>query len=143
MKKRFLTILLFLVAALLPSACTNSSRAYAPSNINNYVIGFNTDQAAKGDEIFLKTKVHYVIDNEGNYTLLVHGKVFEKGEYSYRRITPNTATILLSYSDNSGLSNYAILLIFTSPTVGKWEGSYQRDKISTEYGSFEIVRHGF
>lgn len=147
-EKRFLPltlkkIVLFFFLTLFLSACHSSSKDFAPRNIKDYVIGVTTTKAIKEDIPLLNKTGYYFFDTHGNYTLYYDQKVYEKGEYAYQKVNATSASLILSYSDRTGLNSYISIFEFTSTEGGTWKGSYDNDSLDTEGGTFKILRHGY
>ncbi len=143
MKKKYLLLLALVAFGFVINSCTNSSKSLAPKHIKNYVISSYIEKAKDLDTPDANTTGYYEFKPEETYTFTLKGKIVEEGSYSYKRTSSNTSSILLSYSFNSEVYDYLIILHFSTPYSGKWNSSYNNDGLKSEYGTFKILRHGF
>lgn len=140
MKKTASLFFVLFAFALVTNSCSKPPTSYAPESISGYTISFYSSKLTEPDQTYLHKNALYSFDHGSNYTIILDGKIRVKGDYSYRKISPNSARLLVSYSNYHTLGDYLITLDYSGPTNGSWTGSYTDDKNSNEEGTFEIKK---
>ncbi|MCH9632787.1 MAG: hypothetical protein S4CHLAM6_11290 [Chlamydiae bacterium] len=140
--KKILT-LIFVLATLTTNSCSKAPKYLAPKDIRGYIFSFYAEKVKGLDEEYKDKISYYEFNEDESYSFSFKGEVVEAGSYSYRRSSPNSSSLLLSYSYQNQLFDYLIVLNFTSPCCGNWNSSYDNDGLFIEGGTFKVLRHGF
>ncbi|MCH9634091.1 MAG: hypothetical protein S4CHLAM7_08330 [Chlamydiae bacterium] len=140
--KQLRSISFLLISFFCFTGC-NSSQGLAPPNIINAVISFDdTKIAAKEDEMYLDVNVIYRFTKEGDYVNSLHGKVIDRGSYSYRKLSnPNQGSIMFTYMLNNQNYIYEQTLFFGTLTTGTWKLTRTTDPNikGEEEGTFKVI----
>lgn len=134
--------LVFISILVIFASCSLSPKPIAPKKIAGYIFEINTLHASGKDLPYLNQNVYYYFELHDIYYVVMNGKKVEQGDYAYKQVDHQTASVIHTYSEENGLSNYKLVFTFDTFESGVWKGTYRSDHEITASGTFRILRHG-